>query len=694
MSAGASRKRRHSGDHSLTQQGKRAKRSCLTLLEPFTFLITSPPIVYASNYTHLTDYLEAAINDELQISATPLVLRPLPLEQLRELALEDEAHFHWEQVRVCVNNANELANNWFKISLVDKILSLQEVDQWKNAAHLEYAKYQHDVWWVRQAAQWFARRRVNSFHIMYDEYLHMGVAALVLECFYRFVWARHTLLAYQALVPRRSSSSQQQSNDMDIAAAAGAATTTTSTSSPTSARATRHIGRISGTNRGHNDDDDDDDGDDDPRDGQEDDEVIHINDLGEGRDDEVDLEDDDDDDEDEDEDDDNDNDNDNDNDDIELASDGEHEQHDTEQRHSGGIGGTSNTDHLMLGDDGTPSQVTEDADIDCDDQNDERCDDMADDGGESSSSNNDTSSGSSGSNAAAQLYRHRHRQQQKQKQQQQQHQHREHSMATSNDSEASSSNTASSSSPSSSGTSSGSGSDTASAPAGVIPQPDTGVPAPIAISSAVIEQVTAAMRKAEDEGYEGDKEVGSGVGGDDEEAEEVETPSGDDDDDDDDDDEDGSDGSDGCYARSGGVPMVVSLFFSHLDIHDALNDIEGAYLALAGETDGEHDPRLASVTWDISGAIHAFAALCNKRNRDERMRLNATVASSHASSSSTSAMALAAVPSIADILQSIQAIYSTVAVPVIRKLGIKVDAASPWVPYNHACVTACAPSLP
>jgi hypothetical protein len=33
-------KRRHSGDHSTGQVKKRAKRSCLTLLDPFTFLIT------------------------------------------------------------------------------------------------------------------------------------------------------------------------------------------------------------------------------------------------------------------------------------------------------------------------------------------------------------------------------------------------------------------------------------------------------------------------------------------------------------------------------------------------------------------------------------------------------------------------------------------------------------------------------
>jgi hypothetical protein len=99
---------------------------------------------------------------------------------------------------------------WTKLTIVDKIISLFDEDEWRSS-NLHWLKLQQDVWWVKTANGWFDK----AFSITTEDYLNTGLGCLILELWYRFVWARYTIAVHAKLVEEQnaaSTASQQGSS--------------------------------------------------------------------------------------------------------------------------------------------------------------------------------------------------------------------------------------------------------------------------------------------------------------------------------------------------------------------------------------------------------------------------------------------------------------------------------------------------
>jgi hypothetical protein len=63
--------------------------------------------------------------------------------------------------------------------------------------------FEREVWWVKTARGWFSSNNGSS----YKGYLRIAASALILELWYRFVWAGHTYRVYRDIQHRRKEAS-------------------------------------------------------------------------------------------------------------------------------------------------------------------------------------------------------------------------------------------------------------------------------------------------------------------------------------------------------------------------------------------------------------------------------------------------------------------------------------------------------
>ena len=86
------------------------------------------------------------------------------------------------------------ANNT-KFSFINKILCLHPEETWSKE-NMGFCKLYDEVWWVKTFRKFFEK---TSSGTGIEDFIQMGMAALIAELFYRFVWARHTVHVYNYL---------------------------------------------------------------------------------------------------------------------------------------------------------------------------------------------------------------------------------------------------------------------------------------------------------------------------------------------------------------------------------------------------------------------------------------------------------------------------------------------------------------
>eukprot|EP01122_Echinamoeba_exundans_P018006 TRINITY_DN9935_c0_g1_i1.p1 TRINITY_DN9935_c0_g1~~TRINITY_DN9935_c0_g1_i1.p1 ORF type:complete len:840 (-),score=230.76 TRINITY_DN9935_c0_g1_i1:93-2612(-) len=180
-----------------------------TSLNPFSFFVFFPPSAYGALYSQLGDYFEGAVNGDFNSSENPFEPDPAILASLSPVARAE-----WEsilnQLKDVESRPGVIDELWTKLTIVDKIISLFDEDEWRSS-NLHWLKLQQDVWWVKTANGWFDK----PFSITTEDYLNMGLGCLILELWYRFVWARYTLAVHAKLVEEQNAASiasQQGSN--------------------------------------------------------------------------------------------------------------------------------------------------------------------------------------------------------------------------------------------------------------------------------------------------------------------------------------------------------------------------------------------------------------------------------------------------------------------------------------------------
>lgn len=156
-------------------------------LEPFAFFIKSSPVAYSGSYYDVSDWLESVVNEDEGSGDLPPpanLFSDVPDRYRGRCAAVIDA-----LGRCSGRGAHDAAvlAAWRKLCVVDRIVSLSDPETWKKS-NQRFAPLQRRVWWVRKANRWFDRPCDS-----HEGYVKIGAAALVLELFYRFVWARHTM---------------------------------------------------------------------------------------------------------------------------------------------------------------------------------------------------------------------------------------------------------------------------------------------------------------------------------------------------------------------------------------------------------------------------------------------------------------------------------------------------------------------
>lgn len=164
-------------------------------LEPFYFLVTSPPKYWASAYENLSQWMQKAINNDWTDEPERLQIP----EDL--LAPTCPTHSQWRTLLSELEHLDRISILWSKFTIVDKIVTLFGDDHW-NERNMGFFALQHRVWWVSAVQPWFAVSQVRTC----QEYLQISLSALVLELWFRFVWARYTESAYLAKAPKLAAS--------------------------------------------------------------------------------------------------------------------------------------------------------------------------------------------------------------------------------------------------------------------------------------------------------------------------------------------------------------------------------------------------------------------------------------------------------------------------------------------------------
>ena len=126
----------------------------------------------------------------------------LPTAALREIGCEQVATECWQRLTAAVNKRTMMKANWFKMCIVDKVLSLADRSRWREK-NADFCELEKQVWcviadmsnvnictncstilnrWVTIATEWFQNRQIPLGN---EEYLEVGLFSLTLECFYR-----------------------------------------------------------------------------------------------------------------------------------------------------------------------------------------------------------------------------------------------------------------------------------------------------------------------------------------------------------------------------------------------------------------------------------------------------------------------------------------------------------------------------
>jgi hypothetical protein len=182
-------------------------RTELDQVEPFAWFLSKPPAVYAGGYILLREWLEGAINRDFDpakrafanVEATPLGRDPAEEEEIGRL---------WRAVENATRTVS-ISELWRRLSIVDKLLCLEPASHWRRRNVGLRSTLQPRLWWISEARRFFINTDANED----DEdaeplpaYLRFAFPALILELFYRFVWARLTLETVSAATSAPDSS--------------------------------------------------------------------------------------------------------------------------------------------------------------------------------------------------------------------------------------------------------------------------------------------------------------------------------------------------------------------------------------------------------------------------------------------------------------------------------------------------------
>lgn len=167
----------------------------LKSLFPFDFLVTSPPIAYYRIYTRLGEWLEGCINDDFKVEDNPFTL--LDSEHKSISTFFPQAIVQLEKLIEDLNKSDLLKENWRKFTIVDKILSLHNDDQWSHS-NVQYITLQNEVWWVKTVNQFYSSIDITKGNSI-DNHLSHATFTLILELFYRYIWSMYTKEIYKTI---------------------------------------------------------------------------------------------------------------------------------------------------------------------------------------------------------------------------------------------------------------------------------------------------------------------------------------------------------------------------------------------------------------------------------------------------------------------------------------------------------------
>ncbi|GAM24110.1 hypothetical protein SAMD00019534_072850 [Acytostelium subglobosum LB1] len=189
---------------------KKAKTSkSLLQLEPLSFLVSTPPQHCAQFYLELTKWFQSSssnrdLDDQVIVegeTASPIhnkyknefnppasILKPLaPYVQSIESLLSD------------INSPNNEESLVHKLQIVGSVYTIAESQQPEPASRsadsqFKLSKAQRELWWVKTANKWLTKKSAVK-----TSYLKTWMGFLILELWYRFVWARHTQTVYNQI---------------------------------------------------------------------------------------------------------------------------------------------------------------------------------------------------------------------------------------------------------------------------------------------------------------------------------------------------------------------------------------------------------------------------------------------------------------------------------------------------------------
>eukprot|EP01132_Coremiostelium_polycephalum_P001337 gene1337-1688_t len=230
---------------------KRVSKS-LSVLEPFAFLVTSPPNLYSQLFLNLKQWFERLDRKEIDIENNPFTINTTTTNTS---TIDKEYEFDIESLLKEINNPINLQQNLQKFTIISNLFTLT----FNNTTSLEqnkFLKLHKELWWVKTTNKWFISRSGSSGVNGGAKSSHMKVwfGLLILELWYRFIWARHTQSVYN-----KFSENQMEMLSESISLLSDASTTSTITTTTTQQLLNRDSVGSTSTSQEEDDDDDEDD---------------------------------------------------------------------------------------------------------------------------------------------------------------------------------------------------------------------------------------------------------------------------------------------------------------------------------------------------------------------------------------------------------------------------------------------------
>lgn len=152
----------------------------LSQLEPFSFLIISPPYVYDQIYSQLDTWLKGALNRSFEIDENPFIFEK---QNVRIPYFGETVQSQWNILTTALNTRDQLEDNWIKFSTVSQLLSLNE------DVKFDFVPLLKEVWWVKYVNEFYSASR-------FGDNIHFGTFSIILELWYRYIWAMYTKKMY------------------------------------------------------------------------------------------------------------------------------------------------------------------------------------------------------------------------------------------------------------------------------------------------------------------------------------------------------------------------------------------------------------------------------------------------------------------------------------------------------------------